>query len=366
MPSPDPKPMITIRAATQADLPVLRDLLSDRDGEQRLEPAVRDHLMECDPERFLAWIAFDGDEPVGITALYLRPLLFDGDVPAERSAGYWAHLYVRESHRSLMVYPQLVFAMTRGMREAGLDLLYTATRQPDVAAGHQKLGYRLVGTIPVRLLPLRPFRLLARQKRLGPLAEALSPLGDRLWSLWRGLFRRTTGDGQTMEQITLEDGRIGELVELMNRRGAGHVAQRWTTEHFRTRFKGALDGEKYVIHVACSDDRVLGGSIHRLAVRGNSVRTGVILDLVLSEGHEDLAGPMLSTLESRMLQDGADVILHLEGPGDPVGGGVLARGYRTAPDVYHLLVSPGGMVDPGSRAGDLSNWLFAFSDHDAF
>ena len=83
MPSPDQKPKITIRAASREDLPILRELLSARDDEQRHDAAVRDHLMDCDPERFLAWIAFDGDEPVGLTALYLRPLRFDGDEPVD-------------------------------------------------------------------------------------------------------------------------------------------------------------------------------------------------------------------------------------------------------------------------------------------
>lgn len=366
MPSPDPKPKITIRAASREDLPILRELLSARDDEQRHDAAVRDHLMDCDPERFLAWIAFDGDEPVGLTALYLRPLRFDGDEPVDRTAGYWAHLYVRESHRSLMVYPQLVFAMSRGMREAGLDLLFTATRQPDVAEGHQKLGYQLVGTIPVRLLPLRPFRLVARQKKLGALAEALSPAGDCLWSLWRRLSWRTTGDERTIEQVELDDDRIEGLVELMNRRGAGRIAQTWTPELFRARFRGALDGEPYGIHLACDGKRVLGGTIHRLAIRGNGVRTGVILDLVLSEGHEDLAAPLLASLERRMRLDGADVVLHLDGVPDGSGAAVRARGYRTAPDIYHLLVNPKALVAPGTPDGDLDNWLFAFSDHDAF
>ncbi len=366
MPSPDSKPKITIRAATREDLPILRELLSRRDGEPRTTSAVEDHLLDCDPEQFLAWIAFDGEEAVGLTALYLRTLSFDGEQPTRRTTGYWAHLYVAESHRALMVYPQLVFAMARGMREAGLELLFTATRQPDVADGHQKLGYQLVGTIPVRLLPLRPFRLVARQKKLGSLAEALAPLPDALWSLWRTFHRRSVGGERTIEEVALEDDRIEALVELMNARGTGRIAQAWTPDHFRARFKGALDGEPYVIHLVRSGDRVLGGAIHRLAIRGNNVRTGVLLDLVLDQGHEDVAAPLLSTLERRMHRDGADVVLYLDGVPDGSGDRVSSRGYRTAPDVYHLLVNPKALVKPDTPEGTLANWLFAFSDHDAF
>lgn len=366
MTSAETKPVISIRAATREDLPILRQLLSERDGLERDEASVLAHLIDCDPDRFMAWIATDQDTPVGLTALYLRTIRFDGEEPAERRAGYWAHLYVAESHRSLMVYPQLVFAMTRGMRDAGLELLFTATRQPDVADGHQKLGYQLVGTIPVLFRPLRPFRLVARQKQLGSLAQALSAAPDALWKLWLNFRRTGTGQGTTIQEVPLEDPGLEDLVELMNARAGGRIAQVWTIDSFRARFKLALDGERYVLHIVRDGERVVGGAIHRLAVRGHGVRTGVLLDVILAKGHEEIAPALLGAIERRMMQDGADVVLQLDGIDAKTSELARRRGYRTAPDIYHLLVNPRNLVGPDTWEGTPSNWLFSFSDHDAF
>lgn len=361
-----PKPRIEIRRATPADLPTVTALLSERDGLELDPAAVAHELQGLDPEHYVAWLAFVDDVPAAMNSFFLRTIRSDGPEPRELRTGYWANLYVGEPWRKLMIYPQLVFAMIKGMRELELDMLLGGIRQPDVAEGHQKLGYRLFGELPVLMRPLRPFRLVARQKRLGAVLETVAPLSDLGWGGWLALRRRAAPAGVAIENVSLEDERIDELVALMQTRASGRVAQCWDAAAFRRRFTRAIDGERYVLQIASRDGTVVGGVIHRLAWRGHGVRTGVVLDLVLAPGEEAVGAALLSAAEDRMRRDDADIVLLLDGIDADFSTLARARGYRASGEVYYMMANPGTVVAPDSWDDDIRNWLFTFSDHDAF
>lgn len=360
------KPRIEIRQATPEDLPTVTALLSERDQTELDQQAVANELLGLDPERYVAWLAFVDDTPAAMNSFFLRTIRCDGPNPRELRTGYWANLYVGKPWRKLMIYPQLVFAMIKGMRERELDMLLGGIRQTDVAEGHQKLGYRLFGELPVLMRPLRPFRLVARQKRLGGALEAIAPVPDLGWGGWLAMRRRTAPSGVRIEEAALEDPRIDRLVDLMQARTKGRVAQVWDTDAFRRRFTQAIDGERYVIHLATRGDDLLGGVIHRLAWRGNGVRTGVILDLILTDGEASIGSALLSTAEDRMRRDDADIVLLLDGIDPTVSGVASSGGYRASGEVYFMMANPGTVLEPDSWDHDIGNWLFTFSDHDAF
>jgi hypothetical protein len=152
----------------------------------------------------------------------------------------------------------------------------------------------------------------------------------------------------------------------MQARTKGRVAQVWDTDAFRRRFTQAIDGERYVIHLATRGDDLLGGVIHRLAWRGNGVRTGVILDLILTDGEASIGSALLSTAEDRMRRDDADIVLLLDGIDPTVSGVASSGGYRASGEVYFMMANPGTVLEPDSWDHDIGNWLFTFSDHDAF
>src|SRR4051812_8755029 len=98
------KMIAKIRHATAADLPAIRELLMLRDDRQWDQPSTNWFLCGLDPNRCLAWVAFAGDQPVGLTSMYVRMLRMGA---RELRAGYWANLYVHPEFREQMLYPRL-------------------------------------------------------------------------------------------------------------------------------------------------------------------------------------------------------------------------------------------------------------------
>ena len=106
-------------------------------GRDHSVEAVRTMTAGFAPGRFYGWIAFGGNEPVGLTTL--EPCILERGGTA-MEAGYWRYLWVRPDQRRTPLYPRLVFTMIAEAAGLGIDLVYGAIRRPDVAAGHIALG----------------------------------------------------------------------------------------------------------------------------------------------------------------------------------------------------------------------------------
>jgi GNAT superfamily N-acetyltransferase len=367
MTAPSSSAGTVVREATPADLPDVVRLLSARDEQPRDPQVVGTYLWGLDPEHTCTWLAFVGDRAVGITMLYLRDMVWPHQESVEfttQRAGYWSHLYVEPEFRRQMVYPQLVLAMIRGMAAHGISLIYTATRQPQVAEGHQKLGFALVGTLPLRLRPLRPFRLLAKHKGIKPLAPLSGPL-DAL----AGLFiRRRKSSAVTIDEISLTDPRVEEIVALMNSRTDGKVRQMWTAEQFRRRFAITLDGTNYRIVVVNRDGSIVAALVTVIIERGNSISAGVVVTLMAKPtATAQEVATLLADAEEFAYRHQAELMLSLdESLNLPqlanVGGKYLSAGSES----YHLLVYPKKLAKAPYPAAELKNWCFDYADHDAF
>jgi hypothetical protein len=280
------------------------------------------------------------------------------------TAGYWAHLFVRPEFRAKMIYPQLVLAMIRGMKAAGVQAIFTATRQPAVAEGHQKLGFALVGAVPLRFKPLRPFQLLAKQKNFAALAPLGMPLDAAYWLATRPRVRRSAA----IDEIPLESSAVDEIVELLNARGGGPVRQLWTVELFRRRYRTTLDGQPYHIRAIRRAGRVVAALILTLAQRGNRIRAGILLESVFAADATDAEIRFLiADAHCYAVGQGAEIMLCLpESLSLPPSDSPIARYMTSTSENYHLLVYPKTMAQPPQASSELANWLFSFADHDAF
>ena len=78
-PAPPAAGVAKIRALAPDDLGAIRQMLSQRDGREWDERSTRWFLHNLDPARCLAWGAFVGDKPVGLTSTFLRTLTVRGD-----------------------------------------------------------------------------------------------------------------------------------------------------------------------------------------------------------------------------------------------------------------------------------------------
>ena len=360
--------VVTLREGSANDLDDVTSLLSLRDGKQRDPDVVSDYLWGLQPDRVRVWLAHVDGQPAGITALYLRTMNWPesgvvDNPPESLVAGYWAHLYVRPEFRAKMLYPQLVFAMLRGMAAAGIAVIYTATRQPAVAEAHQKLGFALAGSIPLKLQPLRPFCLLAKQRRLPWLARFSAPLDAAYWLLARP--RSAVG---LVETVDLQSHFVEQIAEWLNQRDSRRVRQIWTADQLRRRYRTTLDGSEYRITATRRNDRMTAALITTLAERGNGIRAAVLLELaaapdataadvraLLSEAHQfarlQAAEVMLSLPETLML---------------PLSSRPASRYITSGSEQYHLLAYPKSMAQPPQPSAAVEGWQFSFGDHDAF
>lgn len=352
-------PGVGLRPAAPGDLHVVTALLGERDGHALDPEHVRNALEGLDPSRLAGWIALVGDEPAGFTSLYVRDLRW-GDRTIR--AGYWAHLFVREKFRRLMVYPQLVLAMMRGIRPSGIDAIVTGTRRPHVAEGHVRLGFAPVGTLRVLFKPLRPFRLLLRHRGWGGGAWAATP-GDALYGAWLASRRRGPGAGIALRDVGTADPAIAGVAGLLASAGAGRVSRPWTPDDLRRRLAGTIDGRAYTTIVAERAGSMAGVTIVRPAER-SGVSLGVVMDVAADD--DRVAAAILDEAERRLRAAGTDAVLLLDGLGPAASRMLRERGYRASSETYRMLVWPKTLVPPGSFAADLANWRFGFLDHDAF
>lgn len=356
------QPRLTVRPTTPGDLDHVLSLLSERDG----HPLNRGHLSTAlcglDPAHLAGWIAFADDTPAGLTTLYTRDQRW-GDRTIR--AGYWSHLFVREEFRRLMIYPQLVMAMMRGIKPLGIDCIFTGTRRPHVAEGHVKLGFARLGEYRVLYKPLRPFRLLARYKKWPALLHAAAAPGDALYSLLLAAKRRGSPAGLSIRPLSVSDPSLGAVVDLLNAAGTGKVSQPWTVDSLRRRLAGTIDGYDYRILIAERAGTTVGAAIDRLTIR-EGVTAGILMELVTAPDSRDAAAPLLAASETRLRADGADTTLYLDALGPETGELLRRAGHRLSNETYQMLVWPKTLVPAGSAAADLANWRFSFLDHDAF
>jgi hypothetical protein len=357
------KPRITIRRTTPDDLGTVVELLRRRDDREHDASAVSGYLFGLEPEHLLGWIAFDGERPVGLTTLYVRKLRWGekGFV----TAGYWSHLYVDEDYRRVMVYPRLVLGMMKEAPAAGVELIYTGTRRPQVAEMHVKMGFRELGIISVGVKPLRPAQLIGRHRNL-PVLPAVSPPIDALFG---GLQRVLGNRGKTdaaIESVSPGDASVAAWLEEHRDSAGGRIGQEWTVEEFSRRFAATFEGGAYRMLIAKRAGAVAGGLLFRTAIRGNDLVLGIIMDLAVRDAEPGLTRALLRRAEDVCRADGCLAVLHLDGvPGQ--GETMKQAGYRHSSETYHMLIWPKEMAGEAEGfVAELANWRFPFSEHDAF
>lgn len=356
-----PPAAVTIRQASQADLPSIRHLLIQRDGHDWTQADTDWFLSDLDPERCLAWLALAGDRPVGLTSMYVRTLRVEG---RQRRAGYWANLYVDPAYRQSMLYPRLPMAMIRALAPAGLDFLYASVRRRDVAQTHLRIGFGHVGRMQVLIDPLRPGRLIAKHRNLGAWAQTLAAPLDVLFHLWPR--RVPTGDMAVVAEAGWDSPEIDALVALLEADGRGSVAQVWTASSLRGRFAQTREGGRYILLVARMGDELLGAVVYRLAERGAGIAAGIVMEAITRPDRERDLIPAFIRMREDVYRQGGDVLVYLDGLGEPMRRLMEAQGYRASPETYDMLIWPKSMLTSEPSLADLADWRFAFSDHDAF
>jgi len=348
---------LSIRQAGAEDLSAAVRLFEIRDGHSYEPELILHKVGRFDSERTLAWIAYDGCDPIGMSMMLLRKLNVDGE---NLRAGYWANLYIRPEYRQFLLYPRLTMAMTGALRNNGLAILYTAVREAQVARAHVKLGFEKLGELAVRAKPLRPLRLFLRAKGRD-VSNHLAAVAD---DLYRGVLkmRRPNGKGLQVCEMTLSSN-LAELRSLFDQTPC-RVRQVWNCSRLSERYASNRDAEPYYVLGVRRNRTLVAATIWRAAARGSKVKAGVLMDIAYQPGEEHAARKVLAAAEQAGLENGCDVMLHLDGLSH-ASRMIRKSGYCFSPERYSVLLWPASATRK-DLFSDLRNWRYPFAEHDTF
>jgi hypothetical protein len=276
-------------------------------------------------------------------------------------AGYWANLYVAPQYRCYMLYPRLTHKITEALRNHDLAVVYTGVRYPAVARAHASVGFVKLGELQVRAKPFRPVRFVMRYNGWRG-CERLAAPPDLVYRKVRSLFANRTQEDSNRYVLGVGVD-YAELAGLLNQ-SQSRVRQVWSATRLRDRYAGNLDQEPYRALAARREGKLAAAIVWRVAVRGNGVRVGVIMELVFQTGEESGAQKVLAAAESAAQSEGCDAMLHLDGISES-SRIIDAAGYWSSPERYNILVWP-PRVTGGIVPRELRGWRYAFGDHDAF
>lgn len=354
----------TLRIADKADLPIVFRLIRERDMRHHPDDAIAGYLANLDRQRIVVWIAERDGEPIGLNAIYLRPIACDSGA---FHAGYWGHLYVRPDARKLMVYPQLVLAMLRWAKEHDLDWVYTATRQETVAAAHLKLGFECISTIPVLLKPLRPGRLVAHRLGNNPFINGLAAIADAIWATGHAAGRMFARDSTAASSPADAAVSAGALIGLLAAVSGRSIRTAWTEQSWANRFAATIEGDCYRSFVVPAAGSPSAAALLRIAARGEpALRLAVVMDLLDAAEDRQIASSLLAGATDWALEQHADAIIALEPTQPDEASWYRRKGFMRSPERYSLLVKSTSPRPLPAGFRDSVQWRFSFAEHDAF
>jgi hypothetical protein len=356
-----PSAAASIRRAVPADVPAVRDLLTRRDERAWDDESTRWFVHDLDPKACVAWIAWIGDRPVGLSTMFLRRLRGPaGSIPA----GYWANLFIDPAHRDLMLYPRLPLAMFAGARELGIEIIYGSVRLHDLVQAHARIGFAKLGRLAVLARPIRPFGLVFKH-RGWPGSRSLAPL-DAVYRGWLGVSRARPAPGTMIEDLNLDGPDAARLVEMIDAAAATRVVAEWTPESLRYRYRQTREGGRYLSIGVRRRGALIAAIVYRIAERWNGITAGVVMDAVAVPGEESSLAGALAAAERHAERAGCELMMFLDGLGAQTSRVFARCGYVASPESYEMILWPRTAVTSSPPLARQSSWRFGFGDHDAF
>ena len=355
---------VSIRRAVSSDIPQVADLVrqvSDHNHDYSVE-VIRAIFSDLVPGEYYGWLAFAGDQPVGITTL--QPCLLElGGRPCK--AGYWTYLCVRPDYRRTALYPRLVYAMIGGAADVGIDVVYGAIRRPQVAAGHLALGMEKIGEMPVLAKPLRPARLLSKFYGLGHVFAQVSAVPDYAYQEYLSLRRSSPKPGYIVRNAAARDADPSVLVPVLRELHVSEMQRPMTPESFAHRYATSPDGDEYRVLCVEGLGEIRAAIIYRMAVRSKNIHTLVIMEMGHRFSDLDSLAFGLAELERRAIQSKCEVILALSS--SPFMQTLLKKsGYLRSNETYVLMKKPTSRKADCAFPDRIDDWYFTFADHNAF
>jgi len=271
MPTPERLPDVDVRRATDGDLPAVLELaqaaLGWRPGDPNDEFFRWKHL-DNPAGRSPMWVAVDGGQVVGFR-VFLRWRFVGGD-GHPRSAVRAVDTATHPDHQGRGIFRQLTLGAVDELRDEGVDFIFN-TPNAQSRPGYLKMGWQVVGRVPVAVRPRSP----AAAYRM---ARARTPAGK--WS-------RPTTAGVPAADALLDDGAVTSLLAAVERPGG--LSTDRTVEHLRWRYRFAPLDYRAVVAPGGPDR---GLAVFRVRDRGAATEA-VLCELLVPGDDRPLASRLV-------------------------------------------------------------------------
>ena len=353
---------ISIRPAVASDVPQIAEMMRSVSEREHSVEAVRMMTGDFLSGDFYAWLAFAGDEPIGVTMLEPCVLEHNG---IWTKAGYWRYLWVRPDQRRTALYPRLVFTMLSEAAKLDMQVIYGAIRRPEVAAGHIALGMQKVGEIPVLVKPLRPGRLFSKYHGLGNVLTGLSAVPDFAYQQYLSAKRWATRSSYSATDFATTEIEPETVASVLRSLYPSKLQRPLNRDYFRKRYGLNSDGAEYRVLTVNRSGALQAAVVYRPAVRGNNIHALVLMELGFRGSDPGALRFGLLELEKKAIHLGCEVMLALTSPSE-MQQFLKTLGYFRSNEMYILIKKATPLGRDAAISNDMNDWYFTFSDHDAF
>jgi GNAT superfamily N-acetyltransferase len=279
---------LVVRDATTADVPALLALLADamaRDANDHRFAALyrwkhEENAFGASP----AWVATDGDRIAGLRVFMRWEFLLDGrPVRAVRAVDTATH----PDYQGRGVFTKLTMHALDAVRADGIDFVFN-TPNDQSRPGYLKMGWHVVGKLPVSVRPRSP-RALARMVAARVPAERWSAPSDA---------------GDPAADVLTDDAALHDLLDTYPARSG--LRTRLSGEFLRWRYGTPLLAYRAVV---ARGGLANGVALLRVRRRGRA-REAVLCEVLAPEGDVRIERALVAEAAR---QAGADYVLRLGG-----------------------------------------------------
>ncbi|HEX6207415.1 MAG TPA: GNAT family N-acetyltransferase [Actinomycetota bacterium] len=334
-----------IRAYEDADQPAVLELLGAALGPGpggRRSPEFFGWKHQENPfGRSLMLVAEEEGRIIGLRALMRwRFRAGDGTVSAARPVDTATH----PDAQGRGVFSRLTKEALSALKGSA-SLLFNTPNEKSLP-GYLKMGWRVVGSIPISVKVRRPLRVAAGIRSLRRADAAPSEGRPRILA-------------ETAEAVLSDDAAISSLLEDPGMASSGRLMTLRTLEYLRWRF-GAAPLLDYRAVRRDEDGAPAGMAIFRVRPRGR-LWESTIAEILVRDGD-----PRLTAMLLRDVAQAAPVdVLTCHVSGSPARGPLRRRGFLRAPLGMTFVTHP---LDDGVRPDptELSSWALSLGDLEVF
>jgi Acetyltransferase (GNAT) domain len=275
--------------------------------------------------------AYLGEDLIGYYAAIPFSYVVEG---RELSAAMVCDVMTGTRARGKGVFTRLGAYSLEQMKSAGLDFTTGYPIRPEVLPGHLKVGWKVVGGMPIYLKVLKSQSIL-RQKKLGflsPVANAGAAVFNYCHSL------KAAGKEYSLSTLSVEELLRDDSYPPFLRKWMSGIANALRKDRDFLKWRLGAPAAAYYVFVV----RIGSGDIAALSIARDTVLEKIpalaLLDLMILPGHERAIRALDRAWRDHASRSGSEVIATMMAPQWARRYGLGSMAFLKSPFVFSLIV----------------------------